>query len=285
VFACLNDHLRASTNNGRIRLLLSVFPPTQPDQNGIRIWNSQLVRYAGYRLPDGTILGDPLTQSFTAVALKLGWQPPSPRTPYDILPLVIQMPGSPPAVFDLPADCVLQVPLSHPTNERFAELGLRWYSHPSISSHALEVGGLVYTAAPFSAWYTSSEIASRNLSDASRYNLLRIVANVFELNTSSDKTLWKDRALLELNVSVLHSFSLAGVTIVDHHFAAKQFAKFEDARRAAGQVTPGIWRSLIPAMSPSTTEIFHRIYDPIRPKPRFVKLNDPWMSDKFVSSL
>ena len=32
------------------------------------------------------------------------------------------------------------------------------------------------------------------------------------LDTSRDRTLWRDRALLELNVAVLHSYEKAGVT-------------------------------------------------------------------------
>ena len=34
-----------------------------------RVWNSQLVRYAGYKQADGTIIGDPANVEFTEVRL------------------------------------------------------------------------------------------------------------------------------------------------------------------------------------------------------------------------
>lgn len=37
------------------------------------------------------------------------------------------------------------------------------------------------------------------------------------LDTSKDQTLWKDKALVELNIAVIHSYHKAGVTLVDHH--------------------------------------------------------------------
>ena len=44
-----------------------------------------------------------------------------------------------------------------------------------------------------------------------------------ELDMSHDRTLWKDRALVELNRAVIHSYRKAGVIMVDHHTVAKQF--------------------------------------------------------------
>lgn len=32
------------------------------------MWNAQLVRYAGYKMPDGSILGDPANVEFTEVS-------------------------------------------------------------------------------------------------------------------------------------------------------------------------------------------------------------------------
>lgn len=45
--------------------------------------------------------------------MKLGWK--SPRTKFDILPLVISANGHDPDYFDIPNDLVLEVPFSHPT--------------------------------------------------------------------------------------------------------------------------------------------------------------------------
>ncbi|WP_084701527.1 nitric oxide synthase oxygenase [Streptacidiphilus anmyonensis] len=44
----LVEHLRLAWNGGKVRLLLSVFPPDLPDHPGPRVWNGQLIRYAGY---------------------------------------------------------------------------------------------------------------------------------------------------------------------------------------------------------------------------------------------
>jgi nitric-oxide synthase len=52
-------HLREATNGGRIRSTVTVFAASTPERDGPAIWNEQLIRYAGYRLPDGTVVGDP----------------------------------------------------------------------------------------------------------------------------------------------------------------------------------------------------------------------------------
>ena len=44
--------------------------------------------------------------------------------------------------------------------------------------------------------------------------LFKKVANLMKLDTSSNRTLWKDRALVEVNIAVLHSFQ------VMHQFAS-----------------------------------------------------------------
>jgi len=55
-----------------------------------------------------------------------------------------------------------------------------------------------------------TEIGARNLGDVNRYNLLPVIAERMGLDTRSDRTLWKDRALVELNVAVLSSFARHG---------------------------------------------------------------------------
>jgi nitric-oxide synthase len=77
------------------------------------------------------------------------------------------------------------------------------------------------------------------------------------LDRSSNTTLWKDRALLELNRAVLHSFKQAGVSIVDHHTAADQFVRFQEQEQGHERQVSGRWSWLIPPMSPSSTPIWH----------------------------
>src|SRR3954454_2481769 len=53
-------HLVEATGNGKIRATITVFAPDGPDGPGPRIWNDQLVRYAGYPVSGGDeVLGDP----------------------------------------------------------------------------------------------------------------------------------------------------------------------------------------------------------------------------------
>lgn len=276
VFDACVAHLRYSTNGGRIRSAVTVFNEAAEGERGIRIWNSQLIRYAGYRALDGTVLGDPQQLEFTAKIMALGWQPPRERSGFDVLPLVIEMPGQAPRIFPLPLDAVMEVPISHPDLEWFSELGLKWHALPAVSDMALVGGGHRYTAAPFSGYYMGTEIASRNLGDEGRYHLLPVIAEKMGLNMTERRMLWKDRALVELNTAVLHSFREAGVAIVDHHTASAQFMQHVAKEEGCGRTVPGDWSWLVPPMSGSACPVFHRYYDETEPEPAFVTQVRGW---------
>lgn len=49
------------------RSAITVFPQRSDGKHDFRVWNAQLIRYAGYQMPDGTILGDPASVEFTQV--------------------------------------------------------------------------------------------------------------------------------------------------------------------------------------------------------------------------
>ena len=218
IFEEIVEHLQLATNGGNIRSTISIFAPDLPGRSGIRIWNPLLIRYAGYRQPDGTIIGDPAQTELTEICQHFGWQGQGTR--FDVLPLIIQMPGQKPQWFELPPEAVMEVPITHPEYDWFADLGLKWHALPSISDWRLEIGGISYSCAPFSGWYMSAEIGARNFGDVQRYNLLPVIAERLGLSTRSKLSLWQDRALIELNRAVLHSFTTCGVTIVDHHTAS-----------------------------------------------------------------
>jgi nitric-oxide synthase len=277
IFAACVMHLRQATNHGRIRPVMSVFAPDQATRNRPRIWNTQLIRYAGWRRPDGTVLGDPLHIEFTAVLEGLGWRP-AHRTQFTVMPIAISIGDEPPRLFELPPDAVLEVPIRHPELGWFEELDLRWHAVPMMCDFALRAGGLSYSAAPFNGWYMGTEIGARNLADANRYNQLPPIAHRLGLSTRSSTNLWRDRALLELNVAVLHSFRAAGVTVVDHHSASDQFIKHIDREQQLGRETPGDWSWLVPPMSGATTRVFHRYYraDTNSNLPHFAQLAAPW---------
>ncbi|MFC0471151.1 nitric oxide synthase oxygenase [Halalkalibacter kiskunsagensis] len=254
-------HLQYGTNGGKIIPTITVFK-----SGHVRIWNHQLIRYAGYETKDG-IIGDPDSVAFTTYCEKLGWQ--GEKTPYDILPLVIQIGNNNPKYFSIPKECILEVEISHPNFKDFTDLQLKWYAVPFISDMKLEIGGITYEAAPFNGWYMGTEIGARDLADQKRYHVLPKVAAVMGLDTTRDSTLWKDRALMELNVAVLHSFKESGVSIVDHHTAAKQFKQFEEQESGSGRHITGNWSWLIPPMSPAATHIFHKRYDNKVVKPNY----------------
>ncbi|WP_235854425.1 nitric oxide synthase oxygenase [Nonomuraea aridisoli] len=260
-------HLREATGKGKIRPTITVMAPDAPSLPGPRILNDQLIRYAGYRTEDG-VVGDPRNVELTETALKMGWRGRGGR--FDVLPVVIQPALGEPLLCHLPGDAVLEVPLTHPEYAWFEELGLRWHAVPAISDMCLEIGGICYPCAPFNGWYMGTEIGARNLADVDRYDQLRTVAERLGLDTSTERTLWRDHALVELNVAVLHSFERAGVTITDHHTEARRFLTHLSKEEKAGRVCPADWSWIVPPLSGSATPVFHRYYDTRVLSPNFV---------------
>lgn len=237
--ACL-DHLRDSTNGGRIVPLISVF-----QENGPRILNRQLIRYAD----------DPAEASFVKKLAELGWQPKGER--FEVLPLAIEWPGHETLMKEIPSEAVLEVQISHPDFPWFAELGIRWHALPAVSDQTLEIGGIRYDCAPFSGWYMGTEIGARNLADTDRYDYLPLIARKMELEVGNEASLWRDRALVELNRAVLHSYAKAGVTIVDHHTASRQFLQHLELEQKANRSVSADWAWIVPPMSGAATKVFH----------------------------
>jgi len=261
----LFEHMEYATNGGKIRPTITVFPQEKAGES-FHILNHQLLRYAGYNTKYG-IVGDPDSISFTEYCETLGWK--GQGTNFDILPLVVQINQNKPKLVEIPAELVLQVPICHPEYSWFADLELQWYAVPIISSMRLEIGGISYTAAPFNGWYMGTEIGARNLADENRYNMLPAIGEAMGLQTKKSASLWKDKALVELNIAVLESFRQLGVTIVDHHTAAQQFKIFEGKEEEAGRDITGNWAWLIPPLSPAATHIFHKRYNNEIKKPNF----------------
>ncbi|MED1088945.1 nitric oxide synthase oxygenase [Bacillus paramycoides] len=256
VYNALIHHIKYATNDGKVKPTITIFKQYQGEKDNIRIYNHQLIRYAGYKTEMGMI-GDSHSAAFTDLCQELGWQ--GEGTHFDVLPLVFSIDGKEPVYKEIPKKEVKEVPIEHPEYP-ISSLGVKWYGVPMISDMRLEIGGISYTAAPFNGWYMGTEIGARNLADHDRYNLLPAVAEMMNLDTSRNSTLWKDKALIELNIAVLHSFKKQGVSIVDHHTAAQQFQQFEKQEAACGRVVTGNWVWLIPPLSPATTHIYHKPY-------------------------
>lgn len=267
IASALYRHIEYATNFGRIRPTITVF------HSKVRVWNHQLIRYAGYE-SELCVIGDPQSVPFTRVCEDLGWK--GKGTPFDVLPLVIQVNEEPPQWFSIPESLVLEINIIHPDIPSFQSLGLKWYSVPMIADMTLDIGGLIFQAAPFNGWYMETEIGARNLADSNRYNMLPKVASLLCLNMKTEASLWKDRALLELNTAVLYSFKEQGVMIVDHHTAAKQFERFEQMEKDEERKVTGDWTWLIPPVSPATTHIFHSHYDNVVVKPNYFSQKNPY---------
>ena len=274
IFDALLAHLDYATNGGNIRSTITIFAPERPGFPSARIWNSQIIRYAGYRLADGTILGDPANVALTNVALELGWRPKRMGR-FDVLPLIIQAAGEEPRLFEIPSELVLEVPMSHPTID-MRSLGLRWHAVPMIANMRLEIGGISYPAAPFNGWYMGTEIGARNFGDEQRYDQLRPMARVMGLDTESNASLWRDRAIVELNVAVLHSFAKHNAKIIDHHTASDYFLMHRQQEADKGRVTTADWDWIVPPISGSACPVFHHKYPDTIVKPNFFAMPDPY---------
>ncbi len=277
IFEAIVDHLRYATNGGELLAAITIFRPGPPY---IRLYNSQLIRYAGYRQPDGSFIGDPSNAEVTEIALELGWK--GEGTPFDILPIIIRIGDRPPKWFPLPRtpEICLEVEMTHPEYPWFAELGLRWYAVPAVAEMALDLGGVQYRAIPFNGFYMGTEIGGRNFSDTDRYDMLPAIADRLGLDRSHVATLWRDRALVELNLAVLHSFRKAGVRIQDHHSMSQYFLEFEKAETEVGRKVYGDWSWLVPPVSGSCSALFFR--DDLQNKvlkPMYAYQAKPWVED------
>uniref|UniRef100_A0A8C2I0J9 Nitric oxide synthase n=1 Tax=Cyprinus carpio TaxID=7962 RepID=A0A8C2I0J9_CYPCA len=274
MFNYICNHIKYATNKGNLRSAITIFPQRTDGKHDFRVWNSQLIRYAGYKQPDGSILGDPASVELTEICIQQGWKAPKSR--FDVLPLLLQANGNDPELFEIPGDLVLEVPIIHPKFEWFKELNLKWYGLPAVSNMLLEIGGLEFTACPFSGWYMGTEIGVRDFCDSSRYNILEEVATMMGLDTRKTSSLWKDQALVEINIAVLYSFQMSKVTIVDHHSATESFMKhMENEYRVRGGC-PGDWVWIVPPMSSSITPVFHQEMLNYRLTPSFEYQPDPW---------
>ena len=270
-FDVLFEHIEFATNGGNIRSTITVFNA----HKGIRIWNPQLLGFAGYEQEDGSVIGDPKHVEFTNECIKLGWEPK--MGPFDILPLLVQIEGEKIQWREIPKEIITLVSIEHPSIQAINDLKLQWYSTPIISNMTLEVGGIEFMAAPFNGWYMGTEIGARNLADEDRYNLLPLIAEKMALDLHDKTSLWKDRALIELNHAVLYSFRKAGVKIIDHHSASKQFMQFMRQEEKEGRDVTANWSWIVPPVSGSTMEVFHTEMHDIIKSPNYFYQEDAWV--------
>jgi nitric-oxide synthase len=265
----LTEHLRFATNTGRIRSTITVFRADGPSGPRVVVANDQLVRYAGYRQPDGSVLGDPRYAGFTALVRELGWQPPAQPSRFDLLPWLIETSDEEPRIVPVPKAAVLEVAITHPTLPWFAELGLRWHAVPAISNMRLRIGGLDYSCAPFNGFYLADEVATRNFGDSDRYDQLALVAQRMGLDTGSDGNFWQVRAAVELNTAVLHSFRAAGVRMAEPLAESELMAEFARREESLGRPVYGDWSWINGHLGSTFGPSWHRYYEADEPNPNF----------------
>ncbi|MBB4145940.1 nitric oxide synthase oxygenase [Rhizobium rhizoryzae] len=252
IFDAILSHIDWGTNGGDLRAAITIFRAGEPQ---IRILNSQLLLYAGYQQPDGTVLGDPKNLAITELAQSLGWRGRGTR--FDILPLLIRIGDREPEIFEIPPEKVLEVEICHEECEAIEKLGLKWFALPAVSGMALDLGGVQYSAAPSNGIYQGTEIGSFNLGDPRRYNQLVPIAEALGLDTSRNNPLWRDQAMVELNRAVLYSFNRKGVRIMDHHTLASSFEKFCQREEIQNRTVHGHWPWIVPPLSANLSWVWH----------------------------
>lgn len=255
--ARIMDHMALALSDGRVRSIITVFSPAIDATAQPYVESAQVVQYAGYVDATGQPIGDAQNLEATRIARSLGWQPPGPPGMFDVLPLIIRDHRGRRLMYEVPRTVIREVEIVHPDYPGIADLGLRWYAMPCVSNMIMTVGGLDYPCAPFSGFYMNTEIASRNLADENRYNMLPTVASAIGDPPRKEHALWKDRALLELNRAVLHSYDRAGVTMVDHHTASEQYMEFARREHTAGRIPSGDWSWIVPPQGSPSCPVFH----------------------------
>jgi nitric-oxide synthase len=146
---------------------------------------------------------------------------------------------------------VLEIPIIHPEYAWFEELDLRWYALPAICNMALEIGGIRYTAVPFSGWYALAEVVE-NLADVGRRP-----ATLPAIAARMPKRLGRDRALHELAVAVLDSYRQARVAMVDHETVLRQFDKFVHRQWDDGREVYACRHKVVPPMGTTGIAMYH----------------------------
>ena len=92
----LEAHLRLTTNGGRMRAVATIYHPS------IRFRAEQLIRYAG----------DPQYAGYAATCRRLGWH--SNGDPFDILPVIFELPDGTLHLASLDRSVILEIPIRHP---------------------------------------------------------------------------------------------------------------------------------------------------------------------------
>ncbi|KAK0509489.1 hypothetical protein JMJ35_007883 [Cladonia borealis] len=271
---------------------------------GPMIWDNQILDFAGYKMDDGTVLGDLANVDLTTAIMELGWTPPQTRGPQDLLPLVTMAEGDKPAMMEIPAPLSNLVNISHPQFPSFAALNLKWKAAPALTRLGFDIGGVQYTAAPFIGWFMDAKIGVRDLADTFRYNVLPDIVQAIGLANGKlqdgvdsiedlpeyEQLAMLSRAQSELNYAVQWSFNQTSDTMTDSLTASKKWCKFDDEfKEKNGYRLPADPYWLAPPQG-SIIPVWHRGGAPnYQPKPMISKhVQDPvkaWRRERHMWQL
>lgn len=123
VYNALIHHIKYATNDGKVKPTITIFKQHQGEENNIRIYNHQLIRYAGYKTEMG-VIGDSHSTAFTDFCQELGWQGEGMN--FDVLPLVFSVDGKEPVYKEIPKKEVKEASIEHPEYP-ISSLGAKWY--------------------------------------------------------------------------------------------------------------------------------------------------------------
>lgn len=277
-------HIKKSTNSGSIIPTITIFRQKMPTEKyGIQIHNPQLISYAGtLDKSKNQIIGDFNNLQFTNFVKANGWT--KRVKTFTVLPILFQCENQPVHQFKIPKKHILEIPIEHPNFDWFKDLNLKWYALPAISNRVLKIGGINYTAAPFSGWYMGTEIGARNFADETRYNQLPIIAKKMGLDINNKKGLWKDRALIELNEAVLYSYEKRNVRMTNHHIASEHYIIFEKQEIEAGRKVTADWSWIVPPVSSGITPVFHKEMSNEIQVPNFFIQKNIWETESKTTS-
>ena len=259
VFDGICRNLRIAFNGGKIIPSATIFRQRfRKDQStpGIRLWNGVLLGFAGFKMENGDVIGDPKNISLTNIAVRMGWKPRCNN--FELLPLIITDVYQKTKLFELPEDIKdFTVDIIHPEIPEITNMGLKWYAIPSVSSMMLEAGGIQYTCSQIAGFFQDTEISVMNILGPPRYNLMEPIGRLLKLDVSKNTSYWKCDVATEVTKAVYHSFTVSRVSIIDHLTMAENFCSFMKEEMKSRGGCPSDWVWVVPPMSGGIVPTFY----------------------------
>jgi len=274
IFEAMIGHIKGALNHGKVQSSITVFEPVTPSSIPAHIESEQLTQYAGYAPKRGKFVGDRKNIEATRIAQADGWVGNGSR--FDVLPVSLITESGKRVHRSLPEEVITRIPIRLEGQDRFNDLDLEWYALPTVANMIMTIGGIDYPCAPFNGFYVATEIASRNLVDPWRFDLLSDIATSLGYDPCGDDPYWRDRAVTDLNAAVSWSYARDGVTLLDHHSASKQFMDFRSREKSAGRNVQADWTWIVPPQSSGVTQVFHLDMDDHGAVPNYYH---SWVSD------